>query len=210
MKEYIVIYDQEGTILSQHGGDSVSLPVGVPYILLHDYEPGIEGKSPTITKVDVSMDPHRLVFEMLGEKKEYDAMTLEEYKEKRQRDNKFNLEMFLKDRPILWEDERYYGVTKEDQNEMVNTKAIYDIKHSVDPDFKLYWATPEGDKKEFTEDEFLRLMNAIIDFVYPYRQLEMLYKEAIYNASTKEELEQMPIAYMEPIDLESVKRYFGK
>ena len=123
-------------------------------------------------------------------------MTLEEYKEKCQTENKAALAKFLKNNPILWTDGLYYGVTQEDQNEMNLDLTTYRLKQSMgDSKWKLQWHSIKSDCRDFTEEEFLALLNAIIEFVYPYRQIEMNYKEAIYTSTTKEEVAKIKLIY---------------
>ena len=122
--------------------------------------------------------------------------TLEEYKEERQLENKAKLAEFLKANPILWTDGLYYGVTQEDQNEMNLDFTTYQLKQTLgDTEWKLQWHSIKSVCRDFTMEEFCGLLNTIIEFVYPYRQLEMQYKEAIYNATTKEEIDAVNIVY---------------
>ena len=87
-------------------------------------------------------------------------------------------------------------MTLEDQNEMSLDFSTYQIKKQLgDTSWKLQWHSIKSDCRDFTEEEFLGLLNAIIEFVYPYRQLEMKYKEAIYTAATKEEVKNINIIY---------------
>lgn len=131
-----------------------------------------------------------------------ETMTLDEYKEHRQEENKKALEKFLEANPLLWVDGRYYGVTQEDQNEMSLDFSTYNFKkQSVKDDkWKLQWHSTKSNCRDFTEEEFGGLLNAIVEFVYPYRQLEMQYKEQIYSATTKEEVTAVELVYQLPND----------
>lgn len=204
MAKYIIIYDQNGTILSQYGAEQITPPVGVPYILLDHYQSPANG-SMVIERVDVSMDPHRLVFGNPTMEEEISKIPLEEYKRRKQDSNKQSLEHFLSTHPLLWADGRYYGVSKEDQNNMIMVKAAYDLKQSMGACWPLQWCSVDGVCKDFEENEFVCLMNEIVNFVYPYRQLEMYYKDKIYKASTKEEVDAVNIVYMMPIDLDLMR-----
>lgn len=134
-----------------------------------------------------------------------ESMTLDEYKEHRQTENKASLAIFLKENPILWTDGMYYGVTQEDQNEMNLDLSTYQLKQSIgDTEWKLQWHSVKSVCRDFTMEEFCGLLNTIIEFVYPYRQLEMTYKEAIYSATTKEEVSAVEIVYVLPNEEETV------
>lgn len=197
--KFIVIYDTQGTIISQYSSTSITPPVGVPYILIEDYTPSYDDDDYRhVERVDVSVEPHQLVFSLSRKEQEIANMPIEEYREIRQKENKEALAAFLKANPITWQDGLQYGVTQEDQNEMIADKAAYDLKHAIDPTWALQWHSIKTDCRDFTEEEFLGLMNTIISFVYPYRQLEMKYKEAIYSAQTKEEIMALQFEYKLP------------
>ena len=118
----------------------------------------------------------------------------------RQKENKQALSEFLQNNPVLWIDGMYYGVTQEDQNEMIADKTAYDFKKSLgDTSWTLQWHSIHSDCRDFTEEEFAGLLNTIVDFVYPYRQLEMEYKKAIYEATTKEEVAAVELVYELPV-----------
>lgn len=192
MNKALFIYDNTGKIYHWSMGTDIKEPEGIPYILLEDYES--EGRS--IERIDVTQTPHVPVYSKTKEEMEYEAMTLEEYKDKCQAENKEALAEFLKNNPILWTDGLYYGVTQEDQNEMSLDFTTYQLKKNMgDINWNLQWHSIKSDCRDFTEEEFLGLMNAIIEFVYPYRQLEMKYKEAIYSATSKEEVKEVEINY---------------
>ena len=192
MNKMLVVYDNSGKIWHWSAGDKDTIPNGLPYIVVDNYEP--DGRN--IKCVDVTQNPPVLIYEKTKEELEYEAMSLDEYKEKRQTENKTALAIFLKNNPITWIDGCLYGVTQEDQNEMSLDLSTYQLKKSLgDSNWKLLWHPVKSDSREFTETEFLNLMNAIIEFVYPYRQLEMQYKEAIYTATTKEEIAAVNIVY---------------
>ena len=124
---------------------------------------------------------------------EVDLPTLQYYK---QEENKDTLRQFLQDNPILWQDGNYYGVTQDDQNEMIADKAAYELKHSIgDTSWKLEWHNIKHACREFTVEEFAALLNAIIDFVYPYRKLQETYKEKIYACTTKEQVVALELEY---------------
>ena len=192
MSKLLIIYDETGKIYHWSISDDPRIPQGIPYLLLENYEQ--DGRK--VERVDVTQNPPVPVYSKTKEEMEIESMSLDEYKEKRQTENKTALANFLKANPILWADGLLYGVTQEDQNEMSLDLTTYQLKKNMgDSNWKLQWHSIKSDCRDFTDEEFLGLMNAIIEFVYPYRQLEMKYKEAIYNAETKEEIKEIEISY---------------
>lgn len=124
-----------------------------------------------------------------------DVPTLQYY---RQEENKDNLRQFLLNNPLLWTDRNYYGVTQDDQNEMIVDKTAYEFKQSIgQTDWKLEWHNIKHSCREFAVEEFAALLNAIIDFVYPYRKLQEAYKEQIYSCTSKEQLIEITLEYNE-------------
>lgn len=124
-----------------------------------------------------------------------DVSTLQYY---RQEENKDNLRQFLLNNPLLWTDGNYYGVTQDDQNEMIADKTAYEFKQSIgQTDWKLEWHNIKHSCREFAVEEFAALLNAIIDFVYPYRKLQEAYKEQIYSCTSKEQLIEITLEYNE-------------
>lgn len=188
------VYDDTGKIYHWAQGDFVE-PVGLPCLIVEDYDYEVR----PIERIDVSVEPHAPVYGMTQAEAEIEAMTLEEYKESRQEENKVALATFLKANPILWQDGMYYGVTQEDQNEMNLDLTTYQFKQSIgETEWKLQWHSIKSDCRDFTMEEFGALLNAIVNFVYPYRQLEMQYKDAIYRATTKEEIAAIELIYSLP------------
>lgn len=124
-----------------------------------------------------------------------DVPTLQYY---RQEENKDSLRQFLLNNPLLWTDGNYYGVTQDDQNEMIADKTAYEFKQSIgQTDWKLEWHNIKHSCREFAVEEFAALLNAIIDFVYPYRKLQEAYKEQIYSCTSKEQLIEITLEYNE-------------
>lgn len=195
--KFIIIYDTTGRIISQYGSTNIQPPTGVPYIILDDYNMSHNDDTyRRIERIDVSVEPHVPVFGPTAKEQEIENMTIDEYRETRQKENKLALSEFLKNNPLLWEDGLYYGVTQEDQNEMLANKAAYDLKQQIgNTSWTLQWHSIKTDCRDFTEEEFASLLNSIIDFVYPYKQLEMKYKDAIYSAETKEQIKSIQIKY---------------
>ena len=192
MSKLLIIYDEEGKIYHWSAGSDIKEPKGIPHIILEDYE--ADGRN--IERIDVTKNPPVPVYSKTKEEIEYELMTLEDYQNLRQTENKKRLEEFLKNNPICWTDGLYYGVTQEDQNEMNLDLSTYQLKQTIgDTAWKLQWHSIKSDCRNFSEEEFVGLLNSIIEFVYPYRQLEMKYKEAIFTAKSKEEVREIDLTY---------------
>lgn len=192
MSKLLIIYDESGKIYHWATGSDVKAPQGIPYIILENYES--DGRN--IERVDITQNPPVPVYSKTKEEMEFESLSLEEYQDLRQTENKKKLEEFLKNNPIIWNDGLYYGVTQEDQNEMSLDFTTYQLKKNLgDTNWKLQWHSIKSDCRDFTEEEFIGLLNSIIEFVYPYRQLEMKYKEAIFTAKSKEEIKNINLSY---------------
>ena len=192
MNRALFIYDNTGKIYHWSIGSDIIEPNGLQYIIIENYD----FTTRAIERIDVSQTPHVPIYSKTKEEQEIADMTLDDYKEKRQEENKKALETFLKEHPLLWTDELYYGVTQEDQNEMSLDLSTYQLKQALgDTEWKLQWHSVKSNCRDFTIEEFNGLLNAIIEFVYPYRKLEMDYKERIYSAETKEEIAAIELKY---------------
>lgn len=192
MGKALFIYDNKGKIFHWSYGDEIDIPDGLQHIIIEEYD--FENKP--IESIDVSSFPHTPVYRKTEEEIKISYMTLDEYKSVRQEENKAALAKFLKENPLLWIDGMYYGVTEQDQNEMLTDKSAYDFKHSIgQTDWKLEWHNTKSACREFTVEEFGALLNAIVDYVYPFRKLQEQYKEMIYNSTTKEEVSSIILNY---------------
>lgn len=193
----IIIYDKSGTIITQYSSEIVREPKGLPYIILEDHQ--IEYQSDAykpIIGVDVSVEPNVPIYGKSAYEQRYEMLTLEEAQTIKQNENKNALADFLENNPIQWIDGLYYGVTQEDQDEMIADKTAYDFKKSLgDDSWKLQWHSIHSACRDFTEEEFAGLLNTIVNFVYPYRQLEMQYKKSIYESTSKDEIMNMSFDY---------------
>lgn len=88
----IFIYDNTGKIYHWAQGDFIA-PVGLPYLIIEDYD--FEEKR--VEKIDTSVNPPVPIYGMTKEELIREGMTLEEYKECRQIENKELLAVFLKE-----------------------------------------------------------------------------------------------------------------
>lgn len=130
--------------------------------------------------------------------------SLDEVKEYMQNENKKNFSDFLKSTPLLWTDNKYYGVTQDDQLEMQTDLSTYNLKRSLGySNWPLKWHDQKKSDRDFSVEEFNALLSAITDFVYPYRQRQAQIKQAIYDAISKDEIFQMDIEYRLGINAET-------
>ena len=102
MNKALFIYDETGKIYHWSIGSNIIAPKGLPHILIEDYDS--EGR--IVEKIDISKEPHTLVYAKTKEEIEFEEISLEDYKEKRQTENKILLAEFLRNNPILWSDIR--------------------------------------------------------------------------------------------------------
>ena len=167
--DHIIIYDKEGVIITQYSSTDIRIPVGVPYIILEDREINYDSDTyKPIIGVDVSVEPNVPIYGKSAYEQRYERLTLEEFQAERQKENKQALSEFLQNNPVLWIDGMYYGVTQEDQNEMIADKTDYDFKKCLGDK---YWTLPlrfiHADCRYFTGEVFACLLNTRVDFVYP-------------------------------------------
>ena len=121
--------------------------------------------------------------------------TLGEAKDAKQEQNKAALAAWLADHPLLWTDGKYYGVEEQDQNEMALNLMQYQAAAMASQPAPLEWHAQKEACREFTQEEYLGLSLAISSYVYPYRRYQESVKEAIYAATTQEELDAIVIDY---------------
>lgn len=121
--------------------------------------------------------------------------TLGEAKDAKQEQNKAALAAWLADHPLLWTDGKYYGVEEQGQNEMALNLMQYQAAAMASQTAPLEWHAQKEACREFTQEEYLGLSLAISAYVYPYRRYQESVKEAIYAATTQEELDAIVIDY---------------
>lgn len=126
---------------------------------------------------------------------ELDADRLPGMKSKRQEENKAALADWLVNHPLEWVDGNIYGVTEADQNEMALNFQQYQVQKSAGREAVLEWHTQKKQCHTFTEEQYGALLLAIIDYVYPYRRYQEAVKEAIYDATSIEEVKAVTIDY---------------
>ena len=130
-------------------------------------------------------------FEEIVGKSIYEIGSLEEAMTRKQEQNKKALASFLENSSIEWTDGERYGVTQDDQIELMLNKSQYEIKKASNGNAVLQWHSKRKICREFSEEEFATLTNAIIDFVYPYVEKCQEIKEQIYSSTSYEELKNI-------------------
>ena len=121
-------------------------------------------------------------------------MTLDEYKNYRQEENKKALAEFLSISVVTYNGENY-GVMEEDQNEMALNLTQYQVLTASGQDVSLEWHSKKAKCEEFTQEEFIELIAMIKAFVYPYYQKMQDIKTDIFNSKNKFELSSIEIKY---------------
>ena len=147
-------------------------------------------------------------------------ITLDEYKNYRQDENKASLAEFLSNSTVTYNGENY-GVMEEDQNEMALQLLSYQtIKSAREAELSLIqakidagelsgsaedyvtisepileWHSKKKSCKTFSEREFLELTYLVKSFVYPYMQKMQKIKEDIFLCETKEAVAAIQIEY---------------
>jgi hypothetical protein len=194
----IIVYDASGNIVTQYSSENPKIPKSMSYILIENYSEDETSETfKPIIGVDVTVTPNTLIYGKSEYEKRIDTLSLLEIQYTKQAENKKALSDFLENNPLLWTDGNYYGVTQEDQDEMIADKTTYEFKKSIgDESWKLQWHPIHSECRDFTEEEFAGLLNTIVNFVYPYRQLEMSYKKKIYQSKDKEEILSMKFEYL--------------
>lgn len=120
---------------------------------------------------------------------------LPEIKATRQEENKKALAKFLSEHPILWKDNKYYGVTEDDQREMSLNLMQYQLAVGAGIPATLEWHSVKAACTQWTLEEFTELALAITDYVYPYLRYQESIKEKIYACETKDDVYAIEIDY---------------
>lgn len=190
------ITEEEYWELKEQLESGVELPPEPPEEKPDEPEGGESGEILTLEHVWNKVQEHNTEINTILGKYDVSAISLATFQSYRQEENKEQLRQFLQNNPLLWTDGNYYGVTKDDQDEMIADKAAYELKQTIgETDWKLEWHNVKHACREFTVEEFAALLNEIINFVYPYRKLQETYKEKIYSCTTKEQLIELSFDY---------------
>lgn len=132
------------------------------------------------------------------------AAILKKAQIKKQEENKALFASFLKDHPLLYTNGKYYGVSLEDQNEISLNLTQYQLQVQAGiANPVLEWhAVSEGCEPWAVED-LTALAIAISNYIYPWFHKMQEYKTAIFNATSKEEVEALQIVYMTEEEIEA-------
>ena len=114
--------------------------------------------------------------------------------------SKFMLANFLENNPIHSTAhngiEGIYSVTSDKQTLMMSQYTTYQIAKKNNPDnAKLTWNETGKSCEEWEEEEFLRLVLEIKDYVSPLVSYQQHMEECIYSCTNQEELNQISIDY---------------
>ena len=183
VEKEIATTDEEGNTITAIVIETVDTPTNIVIVTLNYV-------SPTEQKMDE-------IAAIVKPTVDVETCTLEELQDYVQTQNKVALANYLERNPLEWTDGEFYGVTQEDQIEMLTDLNAYNLKIQVDPTWKLEWHNIKKACREFTLEEFSLLLSAIIDYVYPLRRKQETFKQAIYDATTKEAVLAVNINYAE-------------
>lgn len=125
---------------------------------------------------------------------EINNITLEEYKNLRQEENKKALADFLCTQTVTFKGKEY-GVSEEDQNEMALNLTQYQVLSSIGQNVSLEWHSKKAKCETFNQEDFIELIAKIKNFVYPYYQKMQDIKTAIFVSKNKMELSAIEIKY---------------
>ena len=124
------------------------------------------------------------------------APILAKMKDEKQELNKLLFAKFLNDHPLLYKDNKYYGVTLEDQTEISLNLTQYKIQVEAGLDNPiLEWHAAHEASSEWSYDDLTALSVAINQYIYPWFKKMQEYKTLIFSSMTKEELADIKIIY---------------
>lgn len=128
--------------------------------------------------------------------KAIDDMDIEELRDYLRNKNNSELALFLKNNPLLWDDGKYYGVTKDDQDELTGNLTAYNLKIAAGvTNPVLEWHSVGAECTVWDFNALCKLAIDISNYVIPYIRKCQKYKVDIINASTKEELLDITIDF---------------
>lgn len=145
-----------------------------------------------ITVVLAYEDPTKVLVEKLDSQInptiDVDTCTLDELKLYVQKKNSDALELFLENNPLLYTDEKYYGVSMIDRNEMTQQFLAYQLNKTVNSEAAdvIKWHSKGSKCTEMSVTDFAALALAIYSYTEPYYEEMQTIKENIMNAEDKE------------------------
>lgn len=125
--------------------------------------------------------------------------------------SKSMLESYLEQHPLTStahnDTEGVYSVTDEKQTLMMRQYLTYQIEKSVNPDIKLTWNETGKSCEEWTEQELMRLILEIKEYVYPLVSYQQTLEEQINGCMSQGELDKIEIDYGAVHDKEAEKQH---
>ena len=137
-------------------------------------------------------------------------LNLEEYKIYLRQKNNDLLREFLKTHPLLWTDGKYYGVTEEDQNQILGAYNGWKIDQALGINSKLEWNAANEGCREWTEEELLALIASIYKYAKKMVKLYQIYKVQILNCTSRDEINSIVLEYSEEIADELIAKISSK
>lgn len=124
------------------------------------------------------------------------ATMLTEAQDNKQNENNELLAKYLDEHPLTWTDGKQYGVTKEDQSEIMANLVSYqnDLALGIENP-RLEWHAIHEACVPWTYENLAALSSAIRDAVYPFYNLNQSYKEQIYACTTVSEVKAIELNY---------------
>lgn len=147
----------------------------------------------SLTRANIVEQVQRLD-EKVNQVVDINTLTLDEYKNYLQEKNKAALAEFLASQSVEFND-KPYGVSEEDQNEMALNFMQYQALTSAGQQVTLEWHSKKSACETFTAEEFVQLTAMIKAFVYPYFQQMNVIKQQIFSSTSREELDKIEIKY---------------
>lgn len=115
---------------------------------------------------------------------EVEEPTLSQLQENQIKLSKSRLSAYLEDNPIFstvkYEEGRYYSVTKEKQNLLLQEL----FKHFLDPKATLYWNSTGESYEEWTFEELKSLKKEIENYVRPLVEMQQELEKEIRNSTS--------------------------
>lgn len=129
--------------------------------------------------------------------KEKAANYLEKFKLIKQNDNKRLFAEYLSKNPLTWLDGKLYGITLEDQTEILFNITQYrlQLEHGIEP--VLEWHAIKEKCVEWSYEDLINLFLAINEYIYPHFTKMNEYKEKIFNAESVTEINKIEIKFGE-------------
>ena len=147
----------------------------------------------SLTRANIVEQVQRLD-EKVNQVVDINTLTLDEYKNYLQEKNKAALAEFLASQSVEFND-KPYGVSEEDQNEMALNFMQYQALTSAGQQVTLEWHSKKSACETFTAEEFVQLTAMIKAFIYPYFQQMNVTKAQIFSSTSREELDKIEIKY---------------